>query len=121
MCYIWHKTKKIAQPAFTSRFVYQSININITTKDGIKPTKLYPKNYLVDKTNKSSLKKLLNKGHENHRYRAEYFVKSNRSSKKSDKLIEDFRKYSIIPDDLTLAVGTQVVFKKNIQQRFIAL
>jgi ATP-dependent DNA helicase PIF1 len=93
------------------------IGVNIETKDGIKPTKLYPKNYLVDKTNKSSLKKLLDKGRENHRYRAEYFVKSNRSSKKSDKLIEDFRKYSNIPDDITLAVGTQVVFKKNIDEQ----
>ena len=101
----------------TSDILESRIGVNITTKDGIKPTKLYPKNYLVDKTNKSSLKKLLNKGHENHRYRAEYFVKSNRSSKKSDKLIEDFRKYSIIPDDLTLAVGTQVVFKKNIDEQ----
>lgn len=93
------------------------IGINLNTKDGIKPTKLYPKNYLVDKTNKDNLKKLLDKGNESHRFRAEYVIKMNKTNKKPDKLIEEFRKYSVIPDDLTLTVGTQVVFKKNIDEQ----
>jgi ATP-dependent DNA helicase PIF1 len=102
----------------TYKILESRVGVSLKNDMGIKPTKLYPKNSLVDQTNQKQLDSLIKRGAEYHTYKADYSVKLNNTSKSSLKLIEEFKNYgsSGCPDDLTLAVGTQVVFKKNIDE-----
>jgi ATP-dependent DNA helicase PIF1 len=88
----------------------------LTNEYGILPTILYPTNNLVDFTNSKKLQELLNTGVETHKYIAQYRVISNNTKIMNSTLIEDFRKQSSVPDELVLAIGAQVIFKKNINE-----
>jgi ATP-dependent exoDNAse (exonuclease V) alpha subunit len=83
----------------------------------VKPTRLYPKNYSVDQTNNRELNKLIKNGAENHTFNAKYQVVYNYSASKTDTLIKNFRENSPVTDELTLAIGSQVVFKQNIDEK----
>jgi ATP-dependent DNA helicase PIF1 len=87
----------------------------LNDRDRVLPTKLFPKNRDVNYINDLELGKLIKDGAESATFKAKYYVKDNVSKKKNEELKEEYKKKAenILSPELTLAVGTQVMFKKN--------
>ena len=84
----------------------------LTNEYGIKPTKLYPTNYDVDRINDIELDKLAEDGRQFYEYEMDIKVLSNVSNRQS--AIEKFVKNCTAPKDLQLCLGSQVMLLKNL-------
>jgi len=94
--------------------IFQSrVGVNLTTNNGIEPTRLYPKNRSVDTVNNSKLKALPGEAKV---FKAEYYIKHNSSSQNKKFLFEYLRKNTPIKDTIYLKIGAQIVFKQNIPE-----
>jgi ATP-dependent DNA helicase PIF1 len=89
------------------------IGVPLDNEYGIKPTVLYPKNKDVSKMNLNELNVLKRAGAKSKEFNATYKCIFNSSGNKTETLINEFRKNSNVEDLIELAVGAQVVFKKN--------
>jgi ATP-dependent DNA helicase PIF1 len=85
---------------------------SLSTKEfgEIKPTILYPRNFDVDKINKSESEKLMESGAKNESYKVEYL-----NAKYKDK-IQNWAKSLDILETVSFCVGDQVVVTANIDQ-----
>lgn len=86
--------------------------IVLTNEHGIKPTKLFPTNYDVDRINNMELDKLALEGVEFYQYDMDIKVVSSVSNKQA--VIERFKKNCTAKDELQLCVGAQVMLLKNL-------
>jgi ATP-dependent DNA helicase PIF1 len=84
----------------------------LTNEHGIKPTKLFPTNYDVDRINNMELDKLALEGVEFYQYDMDIKVVSSVSNKQA--VIERFKKNCTAKDELQLCVGAQVMLLKNL-------
>jgi len=84
----------------------------LTNDYGIKPTKLYPTNYDVDRINDIELDKLAEDGRQFYEYEMDIKVLSNVSNRQA--AIEKFIKNCTAPKDLQLCLGSQVMLLKNL-------
>lgn len=87
------------------------INKDITTKNGIEPTRLFPTNRSVNAMNNAKLKALKT---EPIKFEADYKIRHNYSKRKKKDLFDYLRKNVQVPDTITLKIGAQIVFKLNI-------
>jgi ATP-dependent DNA helicase PIF1 len=76
-------------------------------------TKIYPTNDKVYRVNNWSFRQLEELGNIKKTYLATYTVLLNTTSTPNQYYIDDLRKMSVIPDEIELIVGAQVMFKKN--------
>ena len=88
------------------------IGVELDNDYGIKPTKLYSKNYDVDIINNKELDILAEDGKEFYEYEMEVVVQSNVGNKNSIK--EKFYKNCTAPKNLQLCIGAQVMLLKNL-------
>jgi len=105
--------------ALSEEILESRVNHELCNEWGIKPSRIFPTNNKADALNTIELKTLVDKGLEMHEYEANYKILFNKS-KESDKLVleharKHFREDKGIPDLLTLVVGAQIIFKKNIK------
>jgi ATP-dependent DNA helicase PIF1 len=100
-----------ARYGYCSAENYKLLSSLSTTEFGeIKPTILYPRNFDVDKINKSESEKLMKSGAKNESYKVEY-----PNAKYKDKT-ERWAKSLDIPEIISFCVGDQVVVTANINQ-----
>ena len=100
-----------ARYGYCSAENYNLLSSLSTTEFGeIKPTILYPRNFDVDKINKSESEKLMKSGAKNESYKVEY-----PNAKYKDKT-ERWAKSLDIPEIISFCVGDQVVVTANINQ-----
>ncbi len=100
----------------TATILESRLNLDFKNEYGILPTRLYPINKTVDEYNNKELQKLLtNKNVENHTYKCTFKVIYNRSKENIDTLFKKINQDNIIPEQITLCIGAQIVFKKNIK------
>ena len=92
------------------------VGIELKNENGILPTKIYAINKKVDEINKQELDKLIEKGNEVKEFKSIYKFKFNKTKQTGEEIKQNIMKEteSIIPDHLTLCIGAQVVFKKNL-------
>ncbi len=76
-------------------------------------TKIFPTNDKVFRINEKSFQKLVDAGNIQKKYKAVYTVILNVTKLPNNYFIEDLRKASVVPDEIDLIVGAQVMFKKN--------
>lgn len=88
----------------TSRLTDKDIVVN-----GIKPSILHSKNIKVNEINILELNKLIKNGAETHVYKTKVTIKYNRNKLDISKFLDE-----PVPEVITLAVGAQIIFKKNI-------
>lgn len=91
----------------------ERVGVDLTTKNGIEPTRLYPKNRSVNSINTSKLRALKGKPV---KFEAQYKIRHNYSKRKKKDLLDYLRKNTQVPDTITLKEGAQVVFKLNIPE-----
>lgn len=103
----------------TIEILNSRIGVQLVNEYGIKPTVLFPTNNSVDLMNNKKLSELIESGAENHKYIASYKTIYNNTTMKPETLREEIKRNSVIPDELTLAVGAQVIFKKNISETIV--
>jgi ATP-dependent DNA helicase PIF1 len=82
-------------------------------KDGIEPTKLYSKNQIVNKVNTEKLQKLISSGNKKMVYHSN-IVHSKIPEKELEYLKKKIEKDCPAINNLTLAIGAQVIIIKNI-------
>ena len=100
-----------ARYGYCSAENYKILSSLSTTEFGeIKPTILYPRNFDVDKINKSESEKLMKSGAKNESYKIDY-----PNAKYKDKT-ERWAKSLDIPETISFCVGDQVVVTANIDQ-----
>jgi len=99
----------------SAEILTERVGVELKNKIGILPTRLYPINKKVDSLNDAELKKLLDAGAKSVTYQSKYTVLYNKTKEDNQLLISKFKETSNIPDTLVLAVGAQVIFKKNIK------
>ena len=85
------------------------VGIDLTNSLGIKPTKLFSKNYDVNRINELELDNLANSGVEFYEYSSEYILFS-----KNRNVIQKFKKNSNLVDCLQLCKGAQVMLIVNL-------
>lgn len=97
------------------------IGVELKNDLGIEPTVLFSKNADVNYINNQRLQKLLEKNAK-FEYNSVYEVKINVTSAKNSVLIEKMALLTkdLIPDNIILTEGAQVIFKKNIRNTTIA-
>lgn len=97
------------------------IGVELKNDLGIEPTILFSKNADVNYINNQRLQKLLEKNAK-FEYKSEYEIKYNITSAKNSVLIEKMALLTkdLIPDNIILTEGAQVIFKKNIRDTTIA-
>jgi len=91
----------------------ERVGVDLTTKNGIEPTRLYPKNRSVNSINTSKLRALKAKPV---KFEAQYKIRHNYSKRKKKDLLDYLRKNTQVPDTITLKEGAQIVFKLNIPE-----
>jgi ATP-dependent DNA helicase PIF1 len=86
------------------------------------PTKLFSLNKDVEYVNNKELEKLISEGAEWHTFKAKYLFAYNRTRRAKKDIIEDYKTLmkQCVSDEIKLAVGTQIIFKKNIPEIGIA-
>jgi ATP-dependent DNA helicase PIF1 len=89
------------------------VGIPLTNNVGIKPTILYPTHDKTNKLNTTELSELKNQGQPYKTFTAKYSTKIINPRNNKEKLLTDFRKNCPVEDSIELAVGAQVLFKKN--------
>ncbi len=89
------------------------IDDNEPINEGIVSTKIFPTNDKVFRINERSFQKLVDSGNIQKKYKASYTVILNVTKLPNNYFIEDLRKSSVVPDEIDLIVGAQVMFKKN--------
>lgn len=92
------------------------VGVELKNENGILPTKIYAINKKVDDINKKELNKLIDEGNESKEFKSSYKFKFNKTKQTGEQIKENIIKdtESIIPNILTLCVGAQVIFKKNL-------
>ena len=97
------------------------VGFELKNNEGIEPTILFSKNADVNYINNKRLQTLLT-NNKKYEYKSEYKIEYNKTTAKSSTIIEKVAILSkdLIPDDLVIAVGAQVVFKKNLTGTLIA-
>lgn len=89
------------------------VGAELVNEHDIEPTKLYSKNYDVNQLNNKKYKELVDKGKEEHEYKAEYIVNFNNTTKSETDLIKLYSKNSKLPDTFKLVKGAQIMIKEN--------
>lgn len=88
------------------------VGIELKNNVGIKPTKIFPRNYSVDEINNKELSILKNKDVTIYEYDMEYEFYS--KIKNKDMLIEKYTKHCIAPVKLQICVNAQVMLLCNL-------
>jgi ATP-dependent DNA helicase PIF1 len=97
------------------------VGFELKNEEGIEPTILFSKNADVNYVNNKRLQTLLT-NNKKYEYKSEYKIEYNKTTAKNNSIIEKVSLLSkdLIPDELVMAVGAQVVFKKNLSGTLIA-
>jgi ATP-dependent DNA helicase PIF1 len=96
----------------TEKLINSRVGVKLVNEFGIKPTKLYPLNYSVDKDNDKALDKLARKGAKFNEYVMDISLGSRVNNRGAT--IEKFKKYCNAPEVLQLCSGAQVMLLKNL-------
>lgn len=91
------------------------VNAKLENSWGIKPTNLHSTNKSVKVLNDKEINALIKTGVKHYTYTSNYTVSYNTSTKSNEQLITDFKKESNTDDEIILAIGAQVMFKKNMR------
>jgi len=86
---------------------------NDAPNEEIVSTKIFPTNDKVFRINERSFQRLVDAGNVQKKYNAVYTVVLNVTKLPNNYFIEDLRKASVVPDEIELIIGAQVLFKKN--------
>ena len=104
----------------TSRILRSRLNVDLTNDNGVKPTRLFPKNNDANKINIDKLNRLIKKRKMKYcTYTASYTLNFNHTKRSSEQLIEQYKNSlnNFISDRIVLSVGSQIMFKKNIDEQ----
>jgi len=105
----------------SEQILQSRVNVELKNDFNIIPSRIFPTNEKADALNLSELRLLIAKCpiKDIHTYSSKYKIIYNKSKLSSDDVIkrtqEHFRQDKNIPDNLTLVVGCQIIFKKNIK------
>jgi ATP-dependent DNA helicase PIF1 len=88
------------------------IGIDLSNDMGIKPTKIFPLNYMVDEINKKELDALSKKDVTVYEYDIEFEFYSN--AKNREMIIEKYKKNCIAPVNLQICINAQVMLLHNL-------
>jgi ATP-dependent DNA helicase PIF1 len=88
------------------------VGANITSQFGIRPTRLFSTNVDVDRINNLELDKLAENGADFFEYEMSIYVSGKVTNRNG--AIEKFKKSCIVPENIQLCVGAQVMLLKNL-------
>lgn len=94
--------------ANTKQIINSRINAKLKNELGIKPTKLYPRNFQVQKLNDRKISKLIEKNGEIYEYPIEYVLKNKKIK------MEHLKKKSMAVENLQLTTNCQVMLICNL-------
>ena len=87
------------------------IGVKLENNLGVKPTKLFSLNHLVDQVNNQEIQKLAKNNPQFYEYEAEITIYN---KKNRDEILEKYNKYCIAPQVLQLCEGVQVMLLCNL-------
>lgn len=104
----------------TANILRSRVNVDLTNDNGIKPTRLFPKNNDADKINLDKINRLIGKRKMKYcTYKALFQITFNNTKKSNQEIIDKYKNAmdNLIPDTIVLSVGSQIMFKKNIDEQ----
>jgi ATP-dependent DNA helicase PIF1 len=98
----------------SEKMLNSRIGIKLHNDYNIKPTRMFPTNKNVDKINAFELDKLANDVNHIYEYNMEFTFFKKPKNEEKERMINKFKKNSIVPEVLQLCKGVQVMLLKNI-------